>query len=387
MKFKHFGKEFRELLGVRQEKLRLTLMALPIPFIIALLLFLLGVASTLVIAAITLGIIAVLVPYLALSFLEFQELAAAEDAYPNFLRDMAEAVNSGMTIPYAIHTAAQAKYGALSKYVNKLNAWVSWSLPFPQAWQKFTESLRKSELISRVNGIILEAFVSGGDVGTVLSSLASDVTLLKRIESEKKSMARQNIIIMYVIYFIFLGIIIGLFKILVPILYIQRLGVFGGLALRPADIITTDYFKNLFFLMTIVQSACIGLIAGQISEERLIAGFKHVILMVGLGTAVFFLAIFPAGLAVTVEVFPQNPSIGQDVIVSGSSFFEATPAAGATVEIITPSKEVLVVFTDGLGEFLTSMKSPTQEGSYPIIVTVTYKGETATMIRTITVGG
>ncbi len=387
MKLKLLGKEFRDLLGVRQEKLRLTIMMLPIPFIIALLLFLFGAASTLVIAAIAIGVIAVLTPYLALSFLEFQELAAAEEAYPNFLRDMAEAVNSGMTIPYAIHTAAQAKYGVLSKYVGKLNAWVSWSLPFPQAWQKFTESLKKSELISRVNGIILEAFVSGGDVGVVLSSLADDVNLLKRIESEKKSMARQNIIIMYVIYFIFLGIIVGLFKILVPILYIQRIGVFGGLALRPSDIITTDYFKNLFFMMTIVQSACIGLMAGQISEERLIAGFKHLVLMVGLGTTIFFLAIFPAGLAVTAEVFPQNPSIGQDIIVSGSAFFEATPAAGATIEIVTPSKEIVVVFTDNLGEFLTNIKSPTQEGTYPIIATVTYKGETTTIVRTVVVGG
>ena len=232
------------MLGFKEDKLKLLIMTLPIPFILAIILALAKVQSTIIIAVLSLSTIGVFMPYLLYGFLELKEIRLAEDNYPNFLRDLAQSVASGMTIPNSLHTTAQAKYGVLTKYVQKLNVWVSFGVPFPEAWQRFTNLLGKSSLIKRVNGIVLESFRSGGEMGAVLNSLSSDVILLKRIEEDKKSMAQQHIIIMYVIFFIFLGIIVGLYKILIPILYIQRIGSFSGVALRPAEEISIDYFKN-----------------------------------------------------------------------------------------------------------------------------------------------
>ncbi len=374
-----------EFLGVEKKKVLVTAILVPIPFIISLALYFFTVQSTIVIAVLSLGLVAAFTPYLFFGFLEVQEIISAESGYPNFLNDLAQGVASGMTIPQAVQVASEAKYGVLSKYVQKLHTWMTWGIPFPEAWSKFTKLLQRSDLIKRVNGIIAESFIAGGDIGAVLATLTTDVTLLKRIESDKKAMAQQNIVIMYLIYFIFLGIIIGLYKILVPILYVQRIGVFGGISLRPADLITTDYFKTLFFLMTVIQSASIGFMAGQIVEERLVAGFKHVIIMVSLGAFIFFAFIFPAGLTAQAEIFPERPGYGQTVVITGSLFFESEPASGANVEILLPSKEVVLVFTDGLGEFQTTFPAPTQEGTYPITVTINYKGETALIARSITV--
>lgn len=376
----------KDILGLKKEKFRLLLITLPIPFVLALVLILAGIQSTLTIAIFALSLIGVFIPYLAYGFLEFKEIQLAEEGYPNFLRDLAQSVSSGMTIPHALHTTAQAKYGVLSKYVRKLSNWVSFGVPFPEAWQHFTDSLQKSELIKRVNGIVFEAFVSGGELGAVLNALASDVILLKRMEADKKSMAQQHIIIMYVIFFIFLGIIIGLYKILIPILYIQRVGVFSGVALRPAEEISIDYFKNLFFIMTLVQSACIGFISGQITEEKLIAGFKHIVVMIAISVFTFFVFIYPAKLALEVHVFPENPGIGQDIFVSGSVSFESVAASGATVEIVGPSREIQQLFGDSQGEFTTTFKAPMQSGPYSIIVTVNYRKETQSITKWVNVG-
>jgi len=374
------------MLGFKEDKLKLLIMTLPIPFILAIILALAKVQSTIIIAVLSLSTIGVFMPYLLYGFLELKEIRLAEDNYPNFLRDLAQSVASGMTIPNSLHTTAQAKYGVLTKYVQKLNVWVSFGVPFPEAWQRFTNLLGKSSLIKRVNGIVLESFRSGGEMGAVLNSLSSDVILLKRIEEDKKSMAQQHIIIMYVIFFIFLGIIVGLYKILIPILYIQRIGSFSGVALRPAEEISIDYFKNLFFMMTIVQSACIGFISGQITEEKLVAGLKHVVVMIAIGVFTFFMFVLPAKLALDAHVFPENPGIGQDIVVSGTLSFESSAASGATIEMVGPNREAQQLIADSQGEFTALFKAPTQPGPYSIIITVNYRSETQSITKWVNVG-
>src|SRR3989344_5187127 len=235
--FKELGKD---MLGFNKDKLKTTLVLLPLPFILALILFLLKIQSTTIVAVFAIALVAVLMPYLAYGFLEFKEITQAEEGYPGFLRDLAQAISSGMTIPQALQTTAHARYGVLTKYVQKLNNLVSIGIPFPDAWRKFTGALEKSSMIKRINGIVLEAFVAGGQMGAVLSSLATDVILLKRIEEDKKSAAQQHVIVMYIIFFIFLGIIAGLYKILIPILYIQKIGAFSGISLRPGEELSID---------------------------------------------------------------------------------------------------------------------------------------------------
>jgi len=376
----------REILGVKTHKIKILLFSTPIPFIAAIIASLLGLSSTSILAIFSFGVIGIFTPYMVFGYLEFKEIRDAEEGYPNFLRDLTQSVNSGMTLPQAVATSAQTKYGVLSKYVTKLNAWLSWGTPFPEAWQRLTLALEKSELIKRINGIVLEAFHSGGDISDVLNALADDVTLLKRLEADKKSLMQEHIVVMYIVFFIFISIIVILFKILIPILYIQQLGVFGGLALRPAEQLSVDYFKNLFFLLTIIQAACMGLIAGQITEEKMIAGAKHIAIMVAIGAFAFFVFIFPSFLTLQVNVFPENPALNQKVTITGSVYFEAQPAAGAKIDIVTPQKEIITVFTDGLGEFDTFVTAPTQPGTYVLSVTATYRSETQMFSKTITVG-
>ncbi|MFH0868821.1 MAG: type II secretion system F family protein [archaeon] len=376
----------REILGIYKHKFTVLLATLPVPVLLALAAYLLGSTSTTVVAVLSLGLVFVLVPYSLISFLEFREIKAAEDSFPAFLRDIAQSVAAGMTIPQAVATASQTNYGVLSKYVQKLNAMLSWSMPFPDAWARFTTTLKRSSMISRINAVVLESFYAGGEIGTVLSSLATDVNMLKRMESDKKSMMQEHVAVMYFVFFIFLGIIIGLHKILVPILYVQKLGVFGGLALRPAEVITVEYFKSLFFVMTLIQAVSIGAIAGQIAEERIIAGLKHVVIMVAVGMVAFFIFVFPSTMTLDAEVFPSTPAIGQHISISGSVTFDAQPASGAQVQIMLSDNTAQSVFTDGLGQFDTIITAPTQPGQYTIMISVTYSGETKVLSKAIAVG-
>jgi archaeal flagellar protein FlaJ len=371
----------------KQKKLRLLLILLPVPIIISFCAYLLGAQSTTIIAVSSLGFLSIIAPYLAINFLAFRELKKAEESYPNFLRDISQNVSAGMTLPQAISTCADTDYGALTKYIYKLNIWLSWSTPFPKAWQKFTNLLEKSDLIKRINGIILESFHGGGDIKTTLGSLADDVNLLKEMNSEKQSVMNEQIMIMYAVYFVFVGVVIGLFRILAPILFIQNLGGFGGMSFGEGggETLNIEYFKNVFFMIIMMQSLCAGIIAGQISEERLIAGFKHVVLLLSVGIFCFFLFIFPSHLNLDASIYPGTVTAGENIIINGQVYFESAPASGATVNIITPNKDILTLFVDNLGEFERTIVAPMQRGSYQIIVTVEYNNEKDTVTRAVDV--
>lgn len=372
----------------KQNKLKLFLLLLPIPIILSFVAFSLGAKSTTVIAIVALGFILIVAPYLTISFIAFSELKKAEDNYPNFLRDVAQNTSAGMNLPQAIATSADSDYGALTKYIRKLSIWLSWSTPFPKAWKKFTKLLDKSVLIRRINNIILESFYSGGDTKTTLNSLADDVNLLKQMESEKKSVMNEQIVIMYVVFFIFVGVVIGLFKILAPILFIQQLGVFSGISVgKGGGTLTIDYFKNLFFLMVIIESICAGMIAGQISEEKLIAGFKHIMIMLSVGVFCFFLFIFPSHLNLDATIYPSNVVAEGNIIINGQVYFESAPATGATVSIITPQKDVYTLFVDNIGEFEKTIKAPGKKGEYSIVITTEYKNEKETVTQYFKVTG
>lgn len=370
---------------LRENKLLLPVVGGLVLGIIAVILILAKQPSTVLISVLALGIIGISLPHFILSYGVFRDIRAAEEAYPNFLRDLTQSVSSGMTIPQAITMASQTEYGALTKYVKKLNTNMAWNTPFPEAWSKFTDLLKASEMISRINGIIQESFHSGGDISAVLESLSGDVDIIKKMEADKRAMMLQHLAVMYVVFGVFLSIIVILYKILLPILYLQRFGAFSGLAFRPSELLGVDYFKNLFFIMTLVQAGSLGIIAGQITEEKLIAGFKHIIIMLAVGIAVFFLFIFPSKLTFDLEVTPQALGIGQSYTVAGRMYFDAQPAGGARVEILDATGELTTLFADNLGEFTTTFKAPTQPGTYQVSVMMVYSSESSTETRTVTV--
>ena len=87
-------------------------------------------------------------------------------------------------------------------------------------WSPFSRRMKKSKLISRVVRIINETYVSGGDIGRTMEATASDITAIKEAEKERRSVTAQHTFIMYAIYFIFIGIVIGLSQTLIPLLNI-----------------------------------------------------------------------------------------------------------------------------------------------------------------------
>jgi hypothetical protein len=113
---------------------------------------------------------------------------------------------------------------------------------------------------------------------------------------------------MYGISVLFLGVVAGINKLMVPIF--QTMNTAGGEMLlsnpcsnsgSPVCSLFTStcsvfqilpdsiscYYTSLFFWMSIVQAICCGLVAGQISENSVMAGLKHSIILAAITFGAF----------------------------------------------------------------------------------------------------
>ncbi|MFH0949232.1 MAG: type II secretion system F family protein [Candidatus Aenigmatarchaeota archaeon] len=272
-----------------------------------------------------LAIIILIVPFYIYRFFEFKRIKDYESEFPNFLRDLAESQRAGLSILQAMQNSSKSDYGSFTKEIKKISNQISWNIPFDTAMKNFEKRMHSSKIISRSVAIIQQANNSGGNVESTMESLANNIEMIKEVQQEKATLMSQQVVLMYAIFFIFLGITIALIKFLIPLLQAQAqtqttaYGSFGQFEINPckpcseigglectgctvfltvgnmfafgdkAD--ATTYYRSLFFTMIIIQGFFTGLVAGQISSDSAIAGVKHSLIMLMAGFIVFMSAV------------------------------------------------------------------------------------------------
>jgi len=292
-----------------------------------------------------LGLIVAVVPYGILNFLKNRQVRQMENQFPSFLNDLAESKRGGMTILDAFESSTDTDYGRLNNEINKVYTQLTWGIPFPDVMERFSQRMKPSPVIQESLSIIIQSFESGGNITDTIESVADNASNLREVIQNKRSKLKQQLFIMYIIYFLFIGITVGIYVMLAQLLGLgsQEAGalegigeVLGGgsgsagptnfcgkdiLAARPfcstAKIFgfvptnVTDlggsyatsyaygkmaYYKSLLFVMLMVQGACTAAVSGQISEGSPSAGIKHAIIMMPLAFIVFMLIVRPMGL-------------------------------------------------------------------------------------------
>lgn len=263
-----------------------------------------GLGANFILLAIIIGI----VPFVFISYFEYQKIKSIEDQIPIFLLDLSEAQKVGLNLSEALKNASKTDYGKLTPEIKRVSDQLSWGVPIQDAMENFAKRLKKSKLITRVIRIINEAYASGGDIARTMEATASDITTIKEAEKERKAVTTQHVMVMYAIYYLFIGIVIGLSYTLIPLMEmnVETAGFGEILTFQDPCVICVDnphiacvncaifsvmcqmfnipaggrcYYNGLFLLMAVIQGIFAGLVAGQIGEGSVIAGFKHSIIM------------------------------------------------------------------------------------------------------------
>lgn len=219
-------------------------------------------------------------PSMVIRYREYRTLKEIESTFPQFLNDIVDATNAGQTLPQAIKSASKNEYGPLSPYVRKIAAQIDWGVPFDKILTSFAESVR-SKLLRRTVSTIIETHRSGGNISDVLRAVSESIVEIDRIREERKAHVYSQMITGYTIYFIFLGVIVGMQKFLIPTLLISgQSGVDIGIASTEGLV---QRYQFLFQNLVVIQGVFSGLAIGKMSEGSLIAGLKHIVVLMAVG--------------------------------------------------------------------------------------------------------
>ncbi len=197
-----------------------------------------------------------------------------------FIRNLVEAVKSGIPIPKGVLQVADKDYGALSPYIKKLAYQIEWGIPMHNALIVFAEDTGNS-VIKRSVSIIIEADQSGGNIGDILQSVSSSVINIKKMKEERRSSIASQIVQGYLVFLMFIIIMLVLQITLFPKLE----GISSGLGssasvigLQTGEGEKTD-LDFIFFMLLLIQGFFDGLIIGKFSEGSIKNGLIHSLIL------------------------------------------------------------------------------------------------------------
>src|SRR3989338_1216967 len=168
----------------------------------------LAIASNLVF----IGIIVLVIPISLIRMLKYRKFKAYERVFHIFLRDLAESLQSGSTLATAIQEAEKIDYGSFSVEVKKISNQLSWNISMDKVLESFLMRVKHSKILSRSVTIIKQSEKSGGNVAEAMGSLAENIQALRDVQEEKSVLLNQQMMIIYAIFFIFLGISIAILR-------------------------------------------------------------------------------------------------------------------------------------------------------------------------------
>lgn len=270
--------------------------------------------------AVLLATFIIAVPQFLLMYDKFRDIKEMEEKFPLFLRDVIETLRSGMPLHTAIISASSSDYGKLTVEVRKMANKLTWGMPMDRVLEQFAERMRGSKRLFTSVKIIQESYLSGGDIASTLDAVSNNATLLDEAQKERSALLNQYVILMYAISLIFIGIVVAINNLMIPIFKVSASTAGGGAILGIGNpcgscfgttclvcglysgtaslIFSVDpdsisaYYISLFFYMSIIQSAFSGLVAGQISENSVKAGIKHSLIMVAITFGTFYFLVY-----------------------------------------------------------------------------------------------
>ncbi|MGQ0535985.1 MAG: type II secretion system F family protein, partial [Methanobacteriota archaeon] len=223
--------------------------------------------------------------------LERKRIGAIDGRFPEFLRDLAESKRAGMTLTQAVVTASKGTYGALTPEIRKMAAMIEWGISFEDALTRFAKRVR-TPLIERSVSLINQASSAGGNVEDVLTAAASDAREIQQIIKERTQSMSIYVMIIYIAFLVFLGVIGILDAQFIP--EVSK-AVKGAAGVSVGTITFQEFdeaaFKMVFFHAAVIQAVGGGLVAGVMEAGKPQAGLKHVFAMTIMAYVMFRIVI------------------------------------------------------------------------------------------------
>lgn len=227
--------------------------------------------------------------------IEKRRLRRIEAEMPDFLDRMASVNEAGATVVASIERLSKADLGPLSVELERTWRDIRWGADVRTALRRMEERVR-TPLVSRAVTLITNAMAVSGDIAPVLRIAADEAQGGQRLRAERRQEMLTYLVVIYISFFVFLGIIAALTVAFIPAVEAAgnspgigsgevsgvSTGLFSGLRT-----VETEAYRLLFFHVTAIQGVCSGLVAGQLGEGSLYDGVKHATFLLAVAYLLF----------------------------------------------------------------------------------------------------
>jgi len=235
---------------------------------------------------IALGLLIVLAFPATVEFSNYRWCRQVDRNIPRLLRDVSEAVQSGVTLPRALEEASQRDYGSLSKELERTVSMFILGASWEDSMMSLAQRLRRPSAL-RLSTILIEANQTGGKIIDVLDSSVDLFSTLNEYKEEQYNNMKPYLLTIYMATIIFLVIAyVVLHQFLVP-LHVATMSTTVKESGLLANVLDINYYASILFWASMIESIFGGLIAGKIADRNLSAGLRHSVIL-AVVTLVFF---------------------------------------------------------------------------------------------------
>ena len=154
-----------------------------------------------------------------------------------------------------------------------------------RAFQNFANDI-DSVVVQRAVTLIQEAENAGGEIDSILDSVAESIYQIEKLKRERKSAVSSLVVQGYIIFLIFVGIMLVMeFKILPLTSGIGSVATIGsiqsstGAAAGAGTDVSAAQLARPFLYLLLTQGLFAGLTIGKLSEGSLKSGIKHSLIL------------------------------------------------------------------------------------------------------------
>ncbi|WP_053948087.1 type II secretion system F family protein [Halolamina sediminis] len=224
-----------------------------------------------------------------------RRVKAIERVIPDFLDRLASVNDAGVSIVQSIERLTRSDLDALGPELQRAWEDVRWGADVRAAFRRMERRI-DSPMMTRATVLITNAMTASGEIAPVLEIAADEARASRRLQRERRQEMLTYLMVIYISFFVFIGIVFALSSSFIPAIDSANLGgasggglpggvsssVFAGLGS-----VDTSAYTLLFYHAAVMQAIFSGLVAGQLGEGSLADGAKHVVVLLTLTVIAF----------------------------------------------------------------------------------------------------
>ncbi len=225
-----------------------------------------------------------------------RRVRAIEKVVPDFLDRLASINDAGVSVVESLERLTRSDLDALTPELQRTWRDVEWGADVKQAFRRMDRRI-DSAMVSRSTVLITNAMAASGEIAPVLEIAADETRAGRRLQRERRQEMLTYMMVIYISFFVFIGIVVALTSSFIPAIENANLGG-GGAGQLPGGVssglfsgigsVNTDAYKLIFFHAAVIQSLLSGIVAGQLGEGAVQDGAKHVVILLAATLVAFF---------------------------------------------------------------------------------------------------